>query len=217
MVYPRITSLGEATDRSSAPAFTRPVRVNADGSFVLKGLKAGRVSFMLLGGSDALRIKRIERDGVEVKDAIEIRTGENIAGVRIIVFQPQGRIRGQVQIAGGALPDNWGLQVYARRPASADEAKSGARAPGAFEGTAVHAFVDEKGRFVIERMPAGEYDLSITLRKRIADGSRQSVNLPESNRRVTVSETGETPVTITIDLNRISQPNNLPKNLEDRR
>jgi hypothetical protein len=77
------------------------------------------------------------------------------------------------------------------------------------------AFIDEKGRFVIEDLPAGEYNLSINVVRRTADGSMEGS--PWSNQRVTVSENAETPVTITIDLNKINQPGNQPDNLEDRR
>jgi hypothetical protein len=72
---------------------------------------------------------------------------------------------------------------------------------------------------VVEELPAGEYNLSITAVRRTADGNQEDSRL--SNQRVTVGESAETPVTITIDLNQINrpnnQPNNQPKNQEDRR
>jgi len=221
MVQPIVTPLsdatGDANGRLSALRYFRPAEVHADGSFTIKGLQAGGVSFRLWGGSGALRIKRIERDGVEVKDAIEVRLGEKITGVRIVVYQPQGRIRGQVQITGGALPEGSYFQIRAARPAPADESKSSARAPVSVEGTGGYALADEKGRFVIDGLPAGEYDLSINLVKRNADGSQQSVGLPGSNQRVTVRESAETSVTITFDPSRVNQPQNQPNNQEDLR
>jgi hypothetical protein len=213
-VRPLSDATGDANERPSGPRFSMSARVNADGSFILKGLQAGGVSFLLYSfSSNQLRIKRIERDGVEVKDAIEVRPGEKVTGVRIVAYQPQGRIRGRVQIAGDALPDGWQLQANLVRPASADESKSGSRMPISVEGPGGYASVDEKGRFVIEGLPAGEYDLLITLSMRIAGGGRQSISSPESNQRVTVRENSETSVTITFDPNRINQPNNR----EDRR
>src|SRR5262245_20171111 len=81
VVYPSVTPLndvtGDASERSSAPQFSRPATVDDDGSFVLEGVQAGSVSFYLRSYPDGVRIKRIERDGVEVKDAIEVRPGEN--------------------------------------------------------------------------------------------------------------------------------------------
>ena len=163
-----------------------------------------------------LRIKRIERDGVEIKDAIEVRPGDKVTGVRIVAHRAQGRIRGQVQFTGGALPDGWLLQASASLPVSADELKPGARMPVSVERAGGYASVDEKGRFVIERVPAGEYELSITMFKRLANGSQQG-SRPVSNRRVTVRDDVETSVTLTLDISQINQPNNQPNNQEDRR
>jgi hypothetical protein len=138
-----------------------------------------------------------------------------------VSYQPQGRIRGQVQIAGGALPEGSHFQIDAARPAPDDESKSSARMPASVERTGGYALADEKGRFVIEGLPAGEYDLSINLLKRNADGSQQAVSLPGENRRVSVRENAETSVTITFDPGRINQPQNQPNNpsnnQEDRR
>jgi hypothetical protein len=216
VVQPSVTPLsdatGDANERLSVQRYYRPSVVNADGSFTIKGLHAGGVSLRLWSSSRSLRIKRIERDGVEVKDAIEVRPGENITGVRIVTYQPQGRIRGQIQITGGALPEGSHFQINAARPAPAGESKSSARAPVSVEGTGGYALADEKGRFVIEGLPAGEYDLSINFVKRNVDGSQEAVGFPGSNQRVTVRENAETSVTITFDPSRINQPQNQPNN-----
>ena len=76
---------------------------------------------------------------------------------------------------------------------------------------------DEKGRFVIEGLPAGEYDLSINMNKRLANGNRQWFSPPVSNQRVTVGDDVETSVTLTLDISHINQPDNRPNNQEDRR
>jgi hypothetical protein len=220
-VYPRVSppidAAGDAKERISGTQFYRPGRVNADGSFTIMGLQACGVGFYLSSVDSGLRIKRIERDGVEVKDAIEVRPGERVSGVRIVAHRAQGRIRGQVRIAGGALPAGWRLQAYASPPTSADESKSGARTPVLAEGNGGYAIVDEKGRFVIEGLPAGEYDLSITMIKSLANGSQQAFSPPGSNRRVTVGDDVETSFTLTLDISRINQPDNRPNNQEDRR
>jgi len=91
----------------------------------------------------------------------EMRLGEKIAGVRIVVSQPNGRIRGLVQVVGGALPDGWRLQALAMRPVNADESKAGARGIVPIDRMGGSAIVDEKGRFVVEAVPAGEYDLFV--------------------------------------------------------
>src|SRR5262245_23784720 len=102
----------EANAGSSAQHYPNYAKVNADGGFTLSGLPAGKVILNVISFGYPAPIKRIERDGVEIKDAIEVRTGDEITGVRIMLYQAQGRIRGQVQITGGALPD--GLRLHAR-------------------------------------------------------------------------------------------------------
>ncbi len=212
MIYPNVKPQSNATDgandRSPGPQFTMPARVNDDGSFTLKGLRAGAVSFMLNGfPQNALRIRRIERDGAEIREAIEVKPGEKIAGVRILLFLAKGRIRGQVQVVGGALPDELRLQVHAVAVAPA-----GATAPGAnplvIDGTGAVAFVDEKGRFTIDGLAAGEYDLSVYPDRRSAGGDRSPFDGLATKQRVTVRENDETPVTVTFDLNRKQQPKN---------
>jgi hypothetical protein len=214
-VTPLSDSTGDANERFSAPQFFTPGRVNTDGSFTVKGLQAGGVSFDISRSDPRLRIKRIERDGVEIKDAIEVRPGERVTGVRIVVHLAQGRISGQVRIAGGALPDGWGLYANVSRPASADESKSGARRPVLVEKRSEYAFVDEKGRFVIDGLTAGEYDLFISIVKRTAGGGNQMV--PGPKQRVTVRDDVETSVTLDLDMSSINRPNSRPNNQEDRR
>ncbi len=220
-VYPRVSppidAAGDVKERISGTQFYRPGRVNADGSFTITGLQACGLGFYLASGDDGLRIKRIERDGVELKAAIEVRPGDKVTGVRIVAHRARGRIRGQVQFTGGALPDGWLLQARASLPVSADEWKPDARMPVSVERAGGYAVVDEKGRFVIERLPAGEYDLSITKSKRLANGGRQGFHPPVSNRRVTVRDDVETSVTLTIDISQINQPNNQSNNQEERR
>jgi hypothetical protein len=215
-VYPSVSqpidAAGDAKERISGTQFYRPGRVNADGSFTIMGLQACGVGFYLSSVDGGLRIKRIERDGVEVKDAIEVRPGDKVTGVRIVAHRAQGRIRGQVQFTGGALPDGWLLEARASLPVSADEFKPGARRPVSVERAGGYASVDEKGRFVIERVPAGEYELSITMFKRLANGSQRG-SRPVSNRRIIVRDDVETSVTLTLDISQINQPNNQ----EDRR
>ncbi|HEV2666083.1 MAG TPA: hypothetical protein VG324_14290, partial [Blastocatellia bacterium] len=204
---------------SSASQYSPYAKVNADGSFTIRGLPAGKVSFLVISGGNLGPIKRIERDGVEIKDAIEVRPGDEISGVRIMLYQAQGRIRGQVQITGGALPDGLRLHARATRSEPAGESNPSDRISEPRGRISRSAFIDDKGRFVIEDLPAGEYNLSINVARRIANGIREDPLW--SNQRVTVSENAETPVTITIDLNKINQPGNqpnkLPNNLEDRR
>jgi hypothetical protein len=191
-----------AAEKFTAARFIMPAKVNADGSFAVKGLPAGRVSFQLIGlWPNPPRIKRIERDGVEINDAIDVRQGETITGVRIVIVQGTGRIRGQVQVVGGKLPTEWGLKVSASKPKNLNEVNTGdgSRAP-AFNNTSKFADVDEKGRFMIEGLPAGDFELSVFPISRTEQGGWASVDSPRASQRVTVRENDEISITVTLDL-----------------
>jgi hypothetical protein len=211
-ISPTVTPANAESSAASAPDYAQ---VNADGSFTIRGLPAGRVAFHLNSAGYLAPIKRIERDGVEIKDAIEVKPGDEITGVRIVLYQAQGSIRGQLQITGGALPDGFRLYASATRSEPAGESNASGRILVASGRISRSGLIDEKGRFVIEELPAGEYDLSIYSPRQAANGDWEAS--PLSNQRVTVSENGETPVIVTIDLNRIKQPNNRPNNQGDRR
>ena len=133
------------SDTLGAPAFSG-IRPNPDGSFQIIGLRPGRVSLYLSIASPPrpLAIVRIEREGVEQPGAIEVGAGENLTGVRLIVAYGAGVIRGQLTAEGG-LPAGAQFQVMAFR--------SGMRNPS---GT---AHVDIRGRFVIEGLASGEYEV----------------------------------------------------------
>ncbi len=209
MIHPLVmlmtNSAGAENERYFSPRLFNPAKVNADGSFAINGLQECSVIFELRSpSSSAMRIRRIERDGVEIKDAIEVKPGDKISGVRIMVFQPRGRIRGQVQVAGGALPFGRRLQAQATPVATADGSKSGAY-PVVIDKSGGSAFVDEKGRFVIDGLAAGEYQLSVYLSKDTKARSWLSADPPKTNQSVTVKDNDETAVTVTFDMNRKSQ------------
>src|SRR5215813_4131199 len=129
-------------------------RIGSDGSFSLKGIRPGKVTlqaFSLTGGR--LNILRIERDGADLSDGIVVSGREDISGVRVVFGKGSGVIRGQVNVAGGALPKGWRMSVMAH-----SKKDTGAGSFGDFGG---YAEVDGKGRFVIEGLLPGEYELTL--------------------------------------------------------
>ncbi len=187
---PESGSGGIASGRASA-------KIASDGSFHLSGAQPGMASFHFMGSQETtFSIKRIERDGAEIKSAFEIRRGEQITGVRIVVVHANGTIRGQVEVAGGKLPEGWQLQIWAApiRPTADDE-----RYP-AFRSGYGHAVADEKGRFVIEKLAAGEYELKLNAMVRVGQYDWNSApGTSEIKQRITVSSVAETPVKLTFD------------------
>jgi protocatechuate 3,4-dioxygenase beta subunit len=178
------------------------VRIAGDGGFHLAGLAPGMASFELQNGEENIfSIKRIERDGVQIRSAMEIGRGEQISGIRIVAAYNNGTIRGRVKIAGSKLPEGWQLNVSAYPI----DATAGDRADPAFQLGGGSAFADEKGRFVIENLAPGEYELTYTPMKR--GEHNQWSGESEATHRVTVSSNGETPVKFKLDLVRRQQEN----------
>ncbi len=79
--------------------------INADGSFLLKGLRPGKTR-ITLGGYPPVKgfsLVRVERNGAEQPDGIDVGAGEQINGVRLVLAYGSGAVRGQVEIKSGAL------------------------------------------------------------------------------------------------------------------
>jgi hypothetical protein len=109
-----------------------------------------------------------------------------VTGVRVIVTSGgNGTIRGEVKITGGSLPGGVRLFVTAVR------VNTGSSAP-AYE-------IDERGRFVIERLAPGEYELTLLFAFAAPPGARPTMP-PPVKQTVTVTNGAEAQVTLTLDL-----------------
>ena len=172
-------------------------RIGSDGAFSLKGLRPGKVTiqaFSVTGG--ALKIARIERGGVEMTEGIVVTGREDITGVRIVFGKGSGKIRGQVQVTGGALPDGWRMTVMV----------SGGKNTSSFDSSSsYYADVDGKGRFVIEGLLPGEYELMLSVQPEINPNSppQPVQNMPAPvTQKVVVTKGQEAQVTVTLDLSK---------------
>ena len=165
------------------------VKVAPDGTFRATGLRPGRARLYSAAYPPPpnLTLARVERDGVPLRD-IEIAPGANISGLRVVFEYGSGRIRGLVTIVNGPLPDGVRLSVAARRRGDA---------PGTGylgQGTEV----DARGRFLIDSLPPGEYDLSAQAYFTSAQPPRQ---FPVVTQTATVSNGLTSDVNLTMDLN----------------
>jgi len=161
--------------------------VGPDGSFRLAGLGSGIVNFNIGTMNRPLppkgfNIARFERDGVVVKGGIELKDGEQLTGVRVVLSYGSASIRGLVVMANGPLPEGTRVSVSLGKPG---ERGIGTRPP----------VVDQRGRFLIEGIPAGTYELTTLI----------GMTTPSSPARVfkqsvTVQEGSSQDVTITVDL-----------------
>jgi protocatechuate 3,4-dioxygenase beta subunit len=158
-------------------------QVKPDGSFVLRGFKAGTLSFKV-GGWDrnhGLTLTRIERDGNLSPNEIQINAAQSISGLRLFVTYTNGSIRGVVK-TNGTLPSGGRILVQLAR---AEDPNFG------FSGTEV----DARGRFLIEGLSQGDYELSVFTFLPNAP-QRPSV----TKQAVSVIDGGVTDVTVTLDL-----------------
>ena len=166
--------------------------INADGGFRITGIRPGKVSlfsFMQRGEPAALRILRIERNGMELRDGVDVRSGEDINGLRLVLGAGGSVLRGEVKIEGGPLE---GVNLYVMyRPTNGD--------PQRF----YRAVLDARRHFVIKGMIPGEYELLIgPMSVEISGerGSRMMDRMPTVRQTVQVGAGADAEVTLIMTL-----------------
>ena len=160
--------------------------IAADGSFRLGGLAPGTANIYLGSAMGPINMRgfmiaRIERDGVVLPTRLEVREAEQISGLRIVVAYGNATLRGVVRFENGSLPP--GGQIIAR-----------VMKPGESIPRIPSAQVDARGHFILEGIPAGMYELHVS----VTPGG------PGLSRRVTqgvnLQDGVVTDVVVTIDL-----------------
>ena len=164
--------------------------IAADGSFTLKGLSPGTVSLwfaapMSPNQPEGFTIVRTEQNGAPVPRGIEVKDGEQVTGVRIIVSYGTATLRGSVTVTG-SVPD--GARIFARLTKPTTPAQQLAMVP-----------VDARGQFLMEGLPVGVYEISVTT---FLSNSRTPTS---AKREVTVVDGIVNEVSLTLDL---TQPKN---------
>jgi len=195
-VYPRVTPAGGKADELSMPVFTEN-KISPDGTFRLTGLKPGRVTFNVWAFPEpkGFALLRVERGGVEVpREGLELGAGEQLSGVKLVIGYGVGVIRGQVSVTNGQLPEGARLNAMVRRVG------------GAAGGFTNGAEVDSRGRFSIDGLMAGEYELTVRAWALSAPGA-QGPRFPAVKQTVSVLDSGEVSVTLVYDLSKPAEPN----------
>ena len=143
--------------------------ISPGGAFVLRGLKAGVAAFSIFSGQEPenFLILRVEHNGASQREGVQINPGEQVTGVRIAIGYGTNVLRGQLRLTGGALPEGALLSVNAYRAGTEIVNGRGGR-------------VDPGGRFVIEGLTPGEYELRPTIffPIRFNAGERQTDRTP---------------------------------------
>lgn len=166
-------------------------QIGTDGSFTISGLTTG-TAFFHIPSSQRFRITRIERNGVIQPRGVEVREGEQVAGLRLVVSFGNASIRGVVEAASGTLPPKATFYVWLRN-LSED--------PTITSSSTLSADVDARGQFVLEGLQPGTYELNagIVLRE-------MRMMLPGKKQQIEVTAGSSNNITVSVDI-----PANLPK------
>ncbi|MEN3327345.1 MAG: hypothetical protein V7638_2152 [Acidobacteriota bacterium] len=182
-----VTNPGGSTGLgSSARSLIAP-----DGGFLVQGLPGGLLNFNIGGlstpySSRGFVITRVERDGVPVQRGIEIKDGEQLTGIRVVLGYGTGKLRGVVNLENGVVPD--GARFFVRIFKSG-QPLSNFRPPE----------VDARGHFLIEDLAAGVYEIQASV-----TGVPQ---MPKTAKReFSVQDGVTTDITITIELPQSPKP-----------
>ncbi len=157
--------------------FMRPSKVADDGSFRIGGLRSGKARIVILANNQKrLTLIRMEHNGVEKKE-IDLKPGEPVTGVRLVLGYGSGVIRGQINFENEPMPEG-ARYVVAARHLKQDSLLS----PDS-------VFVDARGRFVITGVFPGEYEVHLL-----------GTGLPQAFKQIVkVTQNAETQVTFVID------------------
>jgi protocatechuate 3,4-dioxygenase beta subunit len=164
-------------------------QVGVDGRFHVDGLQPGRFNVYVsqTGADQIFSLKSIEQDGNTILDGmIDIGQGLDHTNVRLVLETGNGTLRGQMNVIGGELPAGTRISGSLLRPGqSRFQARS--------------FTVDSRGRFLIEHLAAGEYEIQVTAFP--APGQPAPPRpVPSVRQNVTITGSGEVNVTITLDL-----------------
>ena len=178
-----------STQSLTSPRYS-PLNVGPDGSFRATGLQAGKAMVYLTNYPEpnGVSLLRIERDGVEQPDGVEIGGREQVSGVRVVLGYGTGSISGQVKVEGGVLPESAKIYINFNRVGS--DPRQSMR----------QELADSRGRFALRGLMAGDYQLEMTSYTRGAPPLFKPVK-----QLVSVTNGSETQVVLSINVNEKQQ------------
>jgi len=173
----------------STSGYGRSVRLGQDLTFHIGGLQEGNVNFSVFtigsGSYQGMTISRIELNGMIQPGGVDVKDGEQIAGLKIFINYNTGTIRGIVKAVNGELTPATQISLWLAKT-GADPSRPQSMPP---------TVVDSRGHFVIEGLAAGSYEINVTVF--VPNARRQ---MPAAKQQVTVSDGVVSEVTIPVDL-----------------
>jgi hypothetical protein len=122
--------------------------IGGDGSFRIGGLASGTAN-VSISHMKGFVLSGIERDGVTQARGIEVKEGEQVAGVRVIINYGTAKLRGFVTIKNGPMPD--GIRIFVRLLKHGEIISL--RPPT----------VDERGHFFVDGLSPGSYEIAAAI------------------------------------------------------
>lgn len=167
----------ERQEDHTQPSSHHQTTLRPDGTFLLTGVAPGKVTLHVNSlGDRSISLIRIEQGGAPIEESFKLAKGEKITDVRLIFAVGTGAIRGQVQPTS--------------RPQTVGETyRIQARLQGNKTGVWFNNLVDDKGRFELTSLPAGEYELQLNGVVQLPDGSRRMMVLAKQKISVPVGST----------------------------
>lgn len=171
------------TEQQSMSWRTAPIR--SDGNFLIQGLPPGSVYINMLSFLDRQPAKNfvvlfLEKDGVRQPQGIELKQGDRLSGVRVVVGYGTGIVRGLVRTNEGGLPQGSRLFVLLTRVTEPQPLRS--------------APLDARGHFSLETVPAGTYTLTVS------GNLGRGMRAPIPPQQLVVNEGAITETTVIINL-----------------
>ena len=166
--------------------------IGPDGSFRLAGLAPGNVSFWLTAPFNPLAPKgfailRTEHNGVAMSRGLEIKDGDQLTGVRVVMTYGTATLQGTVKLENGVLPE--GGRMFARL-----------MKPGTPPAQIAGSPVDARNQFLLEGIPPGLYEVTVMVMSPI---HKTPITV---KREVSVQDGVVNQVSVTVDMTAQPQP-----------
>jgi hypothetical protein len=143
--------------------------------FIVAAFNKGRTS-------SSLQLVRMERDGAAQQPEIELKDGEDVAGIKLVVKEVTGAIRGVVKFENGELPLSE-LSLFITR-LDGTNANSATVSP--------QPEWDSRNRFRFEPLPPGTYEVTVV--------GNTPTGKVTAKHQVTVTANAVSEVTLTLTL-----------------
>ncbi len=165
-------------------AYVYPSRakIQANGRFNFSGFRPGQIRFDLSSESQGFSILRVEHNGAELRDSLEVKSGEQLNNVRVVIAYANGIVRGNVNFVSGLLLNGSRVKIELRRTNGNLIARI--------------AEMDSSKRFVLQGIADGEYELVA----RLLSISSNTVISHSPPQRIRVTNGATPDVTLTLNV-----------------